>query len=309
MPIPNLDDIRRPALELLAEKNEFMRIRDVFQMLAPRFHLTDEDLTRMLPSGTQLVWHNRVNWACYDLYRAGALDRPSKGQYRINDYGRNLLKDAPARLTRTYLGKVSSNFASFIEPSVTPGPRAEIGQVVEDENQPDTTPEETIDAAVQKLSSTLRAELLEQLHKVDPFRFEQVVLDLLVAMGYGGSRDEAARRTKASNDEGIDGVINEDRLGLDSIYVQAKRWQGPVGRPAIQGFVGALAGAKASKGVFITTSTFSQTAVDYAEGVSHRVILIDGYRLADLMIEHGIGVSTLRTIAIKRLDSDYFASE
>ncbi len=308
MPIPHLDDIRRPALELLAEKNALLRVRDVFALLAPRFNLSEADLSRMLPSGTQLVWHNRVNWACYDLFRAGALDRPGKGNYRINDFGRKLLKEGPPRLTRTYLGKVSSQFASFIEPSVS-SCAADATGAVADQNEPDITPEETIDASVAKLGSTLGAELLDQLHKVDPFRFEQIVLDLLVAMGYGGSRQEAARRTKASNDEGIDGVINEDRLGLDSIYVQAKRWEGSVGRPAIQGFVGALAGAKASKGVFITTSTFSQTAITYAESVNQRVILIDGQRLSDLMIEHGIGVSTVRTIAIKRLDSDYFGEE
>jgi len=139
-----------------------------------------------------------------------------------------------------------------------------------------------------------------------PYAFEQLVIDLLFAMGYGGSREEAAKVTKKSNDEGIDGVINEDRLGLDVVYIQAKRWQNTVGRKEIQSFVGALAGQQASKGVFITTSNFATTAIDYAKAVSQRIILIDGRRLADLMIEHNIGVSTVRTIAIKRLDSDYF---
>ena len=142
--------------------------------------------------------------------------------------------------------------------------------------------------------------------KMDPFRFEQLVVDLLFAMGYGGSREEAAKITKKSNDEGIDGVINEDRLGLDVIYVQAKRWQGTVGRKEIQSFVGALAGQQANKGVFITTSEFAQTAIDYAKSVQQKVILIDGTRLAELMIEHNIGVTTARTISLKRIDSDYF---
>lgn len=141
---------------------------------------------------------------------------------------------------------------------------------------------------------------------VDPFRFEQVVIDLLFGMGYGGSREEAAQVTKKSGDEGIDGIINEDRLGLDVIYVQAKRWKGTVGRPDVQGFVGALAGKQAQKGVFITTSSFTAEAIQFVRGLSQKVILIDGARLADLMIEHNIGVSTTRTIALKRIDSDYF---
>lgn len=160
--------------------------------------------------------------------------------------------------------------------------------------------------AIDQLTDNLRSELLEQLLSVDPFRFEQVVIDLLFGMGYGGSREEAAQVTKKSGDEGIDGIINEDRLGLDVIYVQAKRWKGTVGRPDVQGFVGALAGKQAQKGVFITTSSFTSDAIQFVRGLSQKVILIDGVRLADLMIEHNIGVSTTRTIALKRIDSDYF---
>jgi restriction system protein len=170
----------------------------------------------------------------------------------------------------------------------------------------DGTPEEVIDAAIDAVESNLQSELLEQLATVDPYRFEQVVIDLLFAMGYGGSREEAAKVTRKSNDEGIDGIINEDRLGLDVIYVQAKRWQGNVGRKDIQSFVGALAGQQANKGVFITTSDFSKSALGYANTVSQKVILINGARLADLMIEHDIGVAIVRTIALKRLDLDYF---
>ncbi|MFH1500034.1 MAG: restriction endonuclease [Verrucomicrobiota bacterium] len=308
MAIPILDDIRRPALELLAEHSELTRVRDVFELLAPRFHLTDEDMAQILPSGTQLTWHNRVNWACYDLYRAGALNRPQKGQYQINDFGRKILAEGPERLTRTYLTKVSEKFAAFASPSRED---ANVSHTPEtkDEAPVSTTPDEAIGDALKTLEKSLRADLLEQLAAVDPFRFEQIVLDLLVKMGYGGSREEAARRTKASNDEGIDGVINEDRLGLDVVYVQAKRWQGTVGRKEIQAFVGALAGQQATKGIFITTSSYNQNAIDYAAKVNQRVILIDGLRLADLMIEHNIGVSTVRTIAIKRLDSDYFEAE
>jgi restriction system protein len=160
--------------------------------------------------------------------------------------------------------------------------------------------------AINQIGDSLRTELLDQLLAIDPFRFEQIVIDLLFGMGYGGSREEAAQVTKKSGDEGIDGIINEDRLGLDVIYVQAKRWKDTVGRKEIQSFVGALAGKQANKGIFITTSNFASTATEYAQAVTQKVILIDGPRLADLMIEHDIGVSTTRTIALKRIDSDYF---
>ncbi len=304
MPIPDLDDIRRPALQLLAARDGLTRIRDVFELLAPTFQLTDEDLKQSLPSGTQLTWHNRVNWACYDLYRAGALDRPTKGNYGINDLGRQILDGGEPRLTRSYLAKISSKFASFLEGSkIRRGTGSKSDQDAEVSSM---TPEEAIDSAVESLEATLNADLLDQLHRIDPFRFESVVLDLLLKMGYGGSREEAGQVTKKSNDEGIDGVINQDPLGLDVVYIQAKRWQNVIGRKEIQSFVGALAGQQANKGVFITTSSFANTAVDFARNISQKIILIDGNRLADLMIEHGIGVSTMRTIEIKRLDTDYF---
>jgi restriction system protein len=169
------------------------------------------------------------------------------------------------------------------------------------------TPEEVIENAYRTLQSSLKSELLGIVKKMDAFRFEQLVLDLLVAMGYGGSREEAARVTKASGDEGVDGVINEDRLGLDVIYVQAKKWTDTtVGRPDIQSFVGALAGKQAQKGIFITTSDFAETARSYAKSISQKVILIDGNRLADLMIEHNIGVASAHAYELKRIDSDYF---
>ena len=168
------------------------------------------------------------------------------------------------------------------------------------------TPTDQIEQAELKLRAQLASDLLDLMSRMDPYRFEQLVVDLLFAMGYGGSRAEAAQVTQKSNDGGIDGIISEDRLGLDVIYVQAKRWQSTVGREPIQSFVGALAGKHANKGVFITTSDFHKNAIDYARGVTHKIILINGQRLAELMIEHGVGVSTVRTIAIKRVDSDYF---
>ncbi len=168
------------------------------------------------------------------------------------------------------------------------------------------TPQEIIESAYKAIQMNVKSELLGLVKRMDPYQFEQLVVDLLVAMGYGGSREEAARVTKASNDEGIDGVINEDRLGLDVIYIQAKRWQHSVGRKEIQSFVGALAGQQAHKGIFITTSEFVETAKIYAKSISQKVILIDGDRLADLMIEHNIGVALSHAYELKRIDSDYF---
>jgi restriction system protein len=200
-------------------------------------------------------------------------------------------------------------FVEFAQATGTKKTAKSDGKALDHESEPtakNKTPEELIGAAYGQLHATLRKEVLDLVRKMDPFLFEKLVIDLLVAMGYGGSREEAARVTKASGDEGIDGVINEDRLGLDVIYVQAKRWQDTVGRKEIQSFVGALAGKKAQKGVFITTSGFKSTASEYAKDVHQKVILIDGDRLADLMIEHNIGVAPFHSYEIKHIDSDYF---
>jgi len=290
-------------LNLLAERNSLTKISDVFHLLAPKFHLTEEEMAEMLPSNTQRKWHNRVYWSCFDLYKAGLLDRPTKGNYQINDAGRKSLKEGPQQFSRKYLSEISKEFLKFITPNQEKGLGKPMQPILFPESR---TPDEQIESAFSQLNESLASELQDQMAKMDPFRFEQIVVDLLFAMGYGGSREEAAKVTKKSNDEGIDGVINEDRLGLDVIYVQAKRWQNTVGRKEIQSFVGALAGQQANKGVFITTSDFTQTATDYAKSVHQKVILIDGARLAELMIEHNIGVTTTRTISLKRIDSDYF---
>ena len=304
MAIPNLDQIRRPALKLLSERGTLTKVGEIFDLLAPEFNLSEEDRHEMLPSGTQRKWNNRVNWSCFDLYKAKLLDRPKKGFYQINEAGHQALLKIPHQITRKDLSELSEAFKDFVTPK-QPGSVDPPGPLFPPDLD-EGTPEERIDMAMQSIDSSLRSELLDHLAKVDPYRFEQVVVDLLFAMGYGGSREEAARVTKKSGDEGIDGVINEDRLGLDVIYVQAKRWQNVVGRKEIQSFVGALAGQQANKGVFITTSDFTQNAIQFAKDIMQKVVLIDGIRLADLMIEHDVGVSTTRTIAIKRIDSDYF---
>jgi restriction system protein len=305
MPVPEFNQIKLPALEFFLDGQPH-HISEIYEALAKDFQLTESDLSQLLPSGTQSRWHNRASWACYDLYRAGLLTRLKRGTYQITDDGRKVAAQKPPVIDRDYL----MQFPRFVQFLESGGKRTE-----KKDQEPSAlitsllttqTPEEQIEAAFTEIRQTLVADLRSKLASVDPFRFEQVVLDLLVAMGYGGSRKEAAAVTQKTGDEGIDGVINEDRLGLDVIYVQAKRWKTNVGRPEIQSFVGALAGKKASKGIFITTSSFHDNASDYAAALHQKVILIDGRRLAELMIEHNIGVAEEHAYRVKKIDSDYF---
>ena len=308
MPIPDYEQIKLPALEFLAD-GQIRRLRDVYDEVAENFGLTSEERAELLPSGTQLRWNNRVNWACYDLYKAGLLDRPKRGHYKINEVGLNILAQKPANLDRTFLRQ----FPHFLEWDKGAVKTTEAKPTSHDTEPPSTqTATERLESAFEEMQSALKQDLLDLVRKMDPYAFEQLVVDLLVAMGYGGTRAEAAQVTQRSGDEGIDGVIKEDRLGLETIYLQAKRWQNAVGRKELQAFVGALAGQGASKGVFITSGEFANTASEYVEKISQKgqkVVLIDGDRMAGLMIEHGVGVSAVKTYALKRVDSDYFESE
>lgn len=311
MPIPEFNAIKAPALQFFADGNPH-KASETYGVLGDHFALTAEDRAEVLPSGAQRRWENRVLWALYDLYRAGLLERPKRGTYLITDTGRAVAEKKPGLIDREFLMRFPQ-FVQWVQSAGTPksplsGAESTSARPV-DEAAAARTPEETIDAAYQVLHGALKKDVLELVKRMDPLRFEQLVLDLLVAMGYGGSREEAARVTKASHDEGIDGVINEDRLGLDVIYLQAKRWQQTVGRKEIQSFVGALAGQQANKGVFITTSEFADTAIHYARKVPQKVILIDGDRLADLMIQHNIGVFRSHAYELKHVDSDYFETE
>lgn len=306
MSIPTYDELLRPILEL-ALREEVTRKTATAAMIR-EMGLSDEEAKSRIPSGSTTYIHNRTGWAMSHLYKGGLISKVAKHTYRGTDKGREFLSTHQGPITPADLKKVegwkeawdAASKKNAAAKGEKPTPEGDGG------SGSGVTPEEAIDEAVGTLDGDLRVQLLEQLAEVDPYYFERVVLDLLFAMGYGGSREEAAMVTKKSNDEGIDGIINEDRLGLDVIYVQAKRWQNTVGRKEIQSFVGALAGKQANKGVFITTSDFAKTATEYAELVPQKVILIDGPRLAALMIEHNIGVSTTRTISIKRIDSDYF---
>ncbi|GAB4115670.1 MAG: restriction endonuclease [Wenzhouxiangellaceae bacterium] len=267
--------------------------------------LTAAEKEARIKSGPTKI-ESRTGWAMSHLTKAGFIEKVARATYRATDKGHRFLASHSGPITQKVLAEKAEGYTEAWKSASERNQEARQAQPVGTTTSSTGTPEETIDQAIDEVESNLQAELMQQLAVVDPYRFEQIVIDLLFAMGYGGSREEAASVTRKSNDEGIDGIINEDRLGLDVIYVQAKRWQGNIGRKEIQSFVGALAGKQANKGVFITTSDFAQNAWDYAQSVSQKVILINGPRLANLMIEHNIGVSIVRTIALKRLDSDYF---
>lgn len=300
---PTWDKFLRPLLELA--KIESISRRVSVQKIADRYKFSDEIRNLKLKSG-QFQIQNRAGWAMSALVKAEFIKKHPdiKFNYHITDRGRQFLLTHKGPITDKDLKKLDGYEEAWKAASRKKQKlKSDTYKASDLEN---STPDDLIESAISELDEKLRTSVLEHLLGTDPYYFEQIVIDVLVAMGYGGSRDEAAQVTKKSNDGGIDGIINEDRLGLDVIYVQAKRWQNNVGRKEIQNFVGALAGYQAHKGIFITTSDFIQSAIDYANSVSQKVVLINGPRLADLLIEHNIGVSTVRTIEIKRLDSDYF---
>jgi restriction system protein len=269
--------------------------------LAGELGLSNEERTEMLPSGTQPVFKNRVGWAKSYLKQAGLFTFPKRGLFQITQRGHDVLKEHPERVDNSVLQSFPE-FRDFKDRR-----RATNDKTTPEDIESVESPEDKMASAFRRYQSEVETELLSIVKQVNPTYFEQIVVDLLVAMGYGGNRQDAANAvTKKSGDEGIDGVIKEDRLGLDVIYVQAKRWEGTVGRPEIQKFAGALQGKRASKGVFITTSAFSREAVEFSKTISSKIILINGDKLAQLMIEFNVGVSTTGQYLIKQVDSDYF---
>lgn len=288
----------RPLLELASDGREHS-LAEAREELAETFHLTEEDRKTLLPSGKQPTFTNRVAWARVYLGQAGALESSRRGYFRIAPRGNQLLKDVAARITIKDLERFPE-FQKF---------RATAKRQEQEESVEPQTPEETLENAYQRLRSDLAVELLKRVKESSPEFFEQLVVELLLKMGYGGSRKEAGEAIGKAGDEGIDGIINEDRLGLDVIYVQAKRWEGSVGRPEIQKFVGALHGRRAKKGVFITTSTFSADAREYVDKIDPKVVLINGEQLSHLMIDFNVGVTPNAIYETKRIDSDYFSDE
>lgn len=300
MSIPDYQTLMLPLLRL-AHQGKAKSIAEAQLQLADEFGLTDAERALRLPSGKQTVINNRTGWASFYLMKAGLLEKPKRGVFFITSVGKEALEKNPSKINLDFLMQYQQ-FRDFFQKA-----NAQAEAVSQpSQNSALKTPDETLQAAYTTLNNDLIAEVLDRLGKVAPEFFEQVVVELLVAMGYGGSRQDAGEKIGKSGDGGVDGVIKEDRLGLDAIYIQAKRWQGVVGRPEIQKFVGALQGQRARKGVFMTTSWFSAEAIEYVSMIDVKVVLLDGPRIAKLMIEHDVGVSPVSTFVVKRVDSDYF---
>lgn len=308
MPIPDYQKILLPVLRLAAEGET--RVPDIEGRIAQEFQLTPDEREQLLPSGKQRVLHNRIHWAKFYLGKAGLVASPRRGWFAVTEEGRRLIQSAPDRIDIDRLLQFPA-FREFYKAGSPAGANGEASQGALPTLAAETTPEEQIEAAYAALQSALQADLLARILENNSVFFERIIVDLLVAMGYGGSRINAARRLGGTGDGGVDGVIDEDRLGLDRVYVQAKRYApgSSVGRPDVQGFVGSLVGLGASKGVFVTTSTFSAQAREFVRHLSQRVILIDGKDLTELMIEHDVGVRTSRRVEFKRIDEDFFADD
>jgi restriction system protein len=302
MAIPGFQDIMLPLLQSMADGIEHSN-SELTATVGKKMNLSNEDMEALLPSGAQTTFGNRVGWALTYLKKAGLIEATRRAHVAILDSGKKLLQDAPPRIDVKFLRR----YEGIVEFLGTAAPKAAVSG--NEEAESDETPEEAIEKAYSLLRRKLEAELIAKVKTCTPSYFEKIVVKLLVDMGYGGSLADAGKAVGKSGDEGIDGIIKEDKLGLDVIYIQAKRWEGVVGRPEIQKFVGALAGQRANKGVFITTSSFSNDATAYANGVQQKVILIDGKQLAVLMIDHGLGVSTGSKFELKKIDNDFFEEE
>lgn len=298
--IPQYHTLMLPLLNVM-ESGADMTTKQMRDAVAAHLELTAEALSQRLPSGTQTAFDNRMGWARTYLFKAGLIDRPRRATYAISQSGKQLLLNPPATIDTDFL-RTYDQFKEFIGTGST----AREGLVPNNETDNDLTPEEQIERGVRQIQGELKDEVLDRVKQLPPEGFEQLVLQLLVGMGYGGSMADVQGVARGA-DGGVDGVVNQDHLGLDRIYIQAKRWEGSVGRPVIQGFVGALAGVGASKGVIMTTSTFAQPAQEYVKTLTdRRIVLVDGKRLSELMVKHGIGVSTKQTFVVQRMDEDFF---
>lgn len=304
MAIPDFQSLMLPLLKLAADGNE-LSIRESVESLAKQFNLSDEERRELLPSGQQARFDNRVHWARSFLKQAQLFENTRRGHFRITQRGRQLLSEAPSVVNM----KLLERYPEFVEFRGRPREEGREDSASTPPSDDIKTPEELLEQSHKSLTEALAAEVLQRVKDCSPTFFERLVVELLVKMGYGGSQQEAGKAVGRSGDEGIDGIINEDRLGLDAIYIQAKKWESPVGRPEIMKFVGALQGKRAHKGVFITTSSFTREAQDYTSNISDKVVLVDGRALALLMIENDVGVSSIKAFEVKRIDSDYFSEE
>ena len=302
--IPDFQSIMLPLLKIAGDKKE-RTLPEIRESLSDYFQLTDEDKSKLLSKTRHPVFGNRVGWARTYLKKAGLLEYTSKGSFRITDRGIKVLQEKPSKINIKYLKKFPE-FHDFLKPKKEEGKPIDknIEKIIEEK-----TPEDLINIGYEKFQEKLLSDLLDQVKQCSPGFFEKLVVELIVSMGYGGSFEDAGQAVGKSGDEGIDGIIKEDKLGLDVIYLQAKKWNNPVGSPEIQKFAGALLGKKAKKGIFITTSKFSEGAINYATNVENKIILIDGEQLTRYMIDNNIGVSEVTSYSIKKLDLDYFIEE
>lgn len=306
MSIPDFQTIMLPLLKFCADENQHTN-REAIDSLADEFNLSDIERKQLLPSGRQAVFDNRIAWARAHMKMAKLIENTQRGVFRITNRGKKVLNENPNRIDLNFL----TQFSEYAERRETHRQKYKKDSETEIsiESESIITPEEQIEEAYENLKETLNTEILAQLKKSTSSFFERVVVDVLVNMGYGGSLQDAGEAIGKSGDEGIDGIIKEDRLGLDIIYIQAKKWDNIVTRPEIQKFAGALQGKRARKGIFITTSDFSQGAYEYASSIDSKIILIGGKRFAQFMMDFNVGVSIEATYELKRIDFDYFGEE
>jgi restriction system protein len=299
MPIPSLMSLTLPLLEQIRE-GAGHKFSSLFEKLADKLQLTEDERNEMLPNGKVRRFHSRVIWARVELAMAGLIENTGTGMSHITERGKSVLDSNPPHIDRKFLMQFPEYVAKVKKQAVKP---------TEIEPEAEQTPVENLETSYQIIRRELAQELIERIKGCSPRFFEQLVVDLLVAMGYGGSRKDAGQAVGQSGDAGIDGIIKEDKLGLDVVYLQAKRWDGSVGRPVVQAFAGSLEGHRARKGVLITTSYFTQDAKDYVTRIEKKIILIDGEQLAQLMIDHNVGVTEVTTYVVKKADIDYFGEE
>ncbi|KXK12943.1 MAG: restriction endonuclease [Chloroflexi bacterium OLB14] len=302
MPIPDYQSLMLPLLKL-TNNAKVLSLREATDKLAKDFNLTEDELAELLPSARKTRFYDRVGWAGTYLKKAGLLSSPERGKFQITKRGIDVINNPPERITVNFL----TQFEEFVE--FRQRPEKNVDNISIEKESESQTPEEAIESAYLNIRQNLSDEILQTVKNCSPSFFENLVIDVLVKMGYGGTRKDAGKAIGKSGDGGIDGIINEDRLGLDVIYIQAKKWENSVGRPEIQKFAGALQGQRAKKGIFITTSEFTKEAKEFASKIESKIILIDGETLTQLMIDYNIGVNPIASYELKRIDSDYFAEE
>jgi len=303
--IPDFQSAMLPILKKLSD-NKVYGSSGIRSYIIEQFSVTDEEQLQRTPNGKQFLLFNRVAWSISYLRTAGLIYSPQRGQYQISEIGKKILKNPPARITIKFLKSIApENIANSTKTKDSNGDN-------ESSESLEKTPDEMMEEGFERINSELSRMLLKNLEEVSPYRFESIVVDLLIKMGYGGSDFENGEVTQKSADEGIDGIIKEDKLGLDKIYIQAKRWKqglSKIGRPEIQKFVGALDGQRAKKGIFITTAFFSKEAIEYADKTNVSIVLIDGKKLTKLMIDYEVGITIKDIYKIGKIDTDYFIEE